>query len=67
VRSSSTRPCSSAHARYNGLDFRRGGSLEYARVPHSRLLLSLVHGMGHRRERFGNPNFCGDGVLSNRT
>ena len=29
--------------------------------------LSLAHGFGHRIPRFGNPNFCGDGVLSNLT
>jgi hypothetical protein len=51
----------------NGLDFRMGRSLRYGRVPHNRLLLSLAHGMGHRMERFGNPNFCGDGVLPNLT
>jgi hypothetical protein len=51
----------------NGLDFRMGRSIEYKRVPHNRLLLSLAHGMGHRIERFGNPNFCGEGVLPNLT
>jgi hypothetical protein len=51
----------------NGLDFRMGRSLRYSRVPHNRLLLSLAHGMGHRIERFGNRNFCGDGVLRNLT
>jgi hypothetical protein len=51
----------------NGLDFRMGRSLKYKKVPHNRLLMSLAHGMGHRIERFGNPNFCGDGVLSNLT
>ncbi len=50
-----------------GLDFRMGRSLRYNRVPHNRLLLSLAHGMGHRIPRFGNPNFCGDGVLANLT
>ncbi len=50
-----------------GLDFRMGRSLRYNRVPHNRLLLSLAHGMGHRIARFGNPNFCGDGVLRNLT
>ena len=50
-----------------GLDFRMGRSLRYNRVPHNRLLLSLAHGMGHRIQRFGNPNFCGDGVLRNLT
>jgi len=51
----------------NGLDFRMGRSLRYNRVAHNRLLLSLAHGMGHRIGRFGNPNFCGDGVLQNLT
>ncbi len=51
----------------NGLDFRMGRSLRFRRVPHNRLLLSLAHGMGHRIDRFGNPNFCGDGALSNLT
>ena len=51
----------------NGLDFRMGRSLRYNRVPHNRLLLSLAHGMGHRIQRFGNPNFCGDGPLPNLT
>jgi hypothetical protein len=51
----------------NGLDFRMGRSLRYDRVPHNRLLLALAHGMGHRLPRFGNPDFCGDGVLGNLT
>jgi hypothetical protein len=51
----------------NGLDFRMGRSIKYPRVPHNRLLLSLAHGMGHRIERFGNPNFCGEGVLPKLT
>ncbi len=50
-----------------GLDFRLGRSLRFNRVPHNRLLLSLAHGFGHRIARFGNPNFCGDGPLSNLT
>jgi hypothetical protein len=50
-----------------GLDFRMGRSLRYRRVPHNRLLLALAHGFGHRIERFGNPNFCGDGVLHDLT
>jgi hypothetical protein len=48
----------------NGLNFRMGRSLKFRNVPHNRLLLSLAHGMGHRIERFGNPNFCGDGPLA---
>ncbi len=51
----------------NGLDFRMGRSIKYPKLPHNRLLLSLAHGMGHRMERFGNPDFCGDGVLPDLT
>jgi hypothetical protein len=51
----------------NGLGFRMGRSLKYPRLPHNRLLLALAHGMGHRLERFGNPNFCGEGPLPNLT
>lgn len=50
-----------------GLGFKMGRSLKYQRVPHNRLLLSLSHGFGHRISRFGNPDFCGEGVLSNLT
>ena len=51
----------------NGLDFRMGRALKYPKLPHNRLLLSLAHGMGHRLEKFGNPNFCGQGPLPNLT
>lgn len=51
----------------NGLDFQMGRSLKFPKVPHNRLLLSLAHGMGHRIERFGNPDFCGDGPLTSLT
>jgi Protein of unknown function (DUF1552) len=51
----------------NGLDFRMGRSVKFPKVPHNRLLLSLAHGMGHRIKSFGNPNFCGDGALTNLT
>ncbi len=51
----------------NGLDFHMGRALKYVKVPHNRLLLSLAHGMGHRIDKFGNPNFCGQGPLSNLT
>ncbi len=51
----------------NGLDFRMGRSLKFPKVAHNRLLLSLAYGMGHRIERIGNPDFCGDGPLSQLT
>ncbi len=51
----------------NGLDFRMGRSLKFPKLPHNRLLLSLAHGFDHRIDRFGNPEYCGDGVLPNLT
>ncbi len=51
----------------NGLDFKMGRSLKYQRQPHNRLLLALAHGMGHRIDKFGNPNFCGQGPLPDLT
>jgi Protein of unknown function (DUF1552) len=51
----------------NGLDFKMGRSLKYKKLPHNRLLMAMAHGMGHRIERFGNPDFCGGGILPNLT
>ena len=51
----------------NGLDFKMGRSLKYNRQPHNRLLLSLAHGFGHRLDKFGKPEFCGDGPLNGLT
>jgi hypothetical protein len=48
-----------------GLGFKMGRSLKYDRVPHNRLLLSLANGFGHDIKKFGNPDFCGAGPLSN--
>jgi hypothetical protein len=51
----------------NGLDFKMGRSLKFAKTPHNRLLLSFAHAFGHRIETFGNPAFCGQGPLSQLT
>ena len=51
----------------NGLDFRMGRSIQYPKLPHNRLLLSLAHGMGHPIKTFGNPKYCGDGPLPKLT
>ena len=48
----------------NGLDFKMGRALKYQKVPHNRLLIALAQGMGHQIDRFGNPDFCGDGPLT---
>lgn len=47
-----------------GLDFHMGRSLKYRKAPHNRLLLALAGGFGHHLERFGNPDYCGDGPLT---
>jgi hypothetical protein len=48
----------------NGLDFKMGRSVKFPRVPHNRLLMSMAHSFGHRIDKFGNPNFCGQGPLN---
>jgi len=50
-----------------GLDFRMGRAIAYKNVPHNRLLLSVAAAMGHPMQSFGNPNFCGAGVLADLT
>ena len=50
-----------------GWGLQMGRSLRYDKVPHNRLLLSLAHGAGHRLDKFGNPDLCGDGPLPNLT
>jgi len=50
-----------------GLDFKMGRALKLPDLPHNRLLLSLAHGFGHRIKKFGNPDYCGDGVLPSLT
>ncbi|MFM8282807.1 MAG: DUF1552 domain-containing protein [Planctomycetaceae bacterium] len=50
------------------LGFATGRALEFDAVPHNRLLLALAHAFGHTAlERFGNPDFCGDGPLGGLT
>ena len=50
-----------------GLGWEMGRSLKLKNVPHNRLHMSIAHAMGHHIDHFGNPNFCGDGVLSELT
>ncbi len=47
-----------------GLGFKMGRSLQYKKVHHNQLWLSLAHGFGHEISEFGDPNFCGDGPLT---
>lgn len=51
----------------NGLGFKMGRSMKFPKVAHNRLLMAFAHGMGHHIERFGNPDYCRDGVLTGLT
>jgi hypothetical protein len=47
-----------------GLNFKMGQAIDFGKVPHNRLLMSFCEAMGHPVDRFGNPDFCGDGSLT---
>ena len=51
----------------NGLDFKMGRAVKHKRLAHNRLLMGLAHGFGHRLDKFGNPDYCKDGVLPGLT
>lgn len=48
-----------------GCGFAMGRAVDYKGVPHNRLLMSFSEAMGSTVKSFGNPNYCGDGVLPN--
>jgi hypothetical protein len=50
-----------------GLGYKMGQALDFGKVPHNRLLLSICEAMGHPEQTFGNPDFCGDGALTGLT
>ncbi len=47
-----------------GLRFKMGRAMDFGRVPHNRLLMTLVEAMGHPVDSFGNPDFCKAGSLT---
>ncbi|MEP3479979.1 MAG: DUF1552 domain-containing protein [Fuerstiella sp.] len=47
-----------------GLGWNSGHALDFGKVPHNRLLMSVCEAMGHPVESFGNPDFCKDGTLT---
>jgi len=47
-----------------GLGYKMGRAMKFENVPHNRLLMSICEAMGHSQQSFGNPNFCGEGVLT---
>ena len=47
-----------------GLGWKTGVAHEFDSVPHNRLLMTIAASMGHEVNDFGNPDFCGDGILT---
>ncbi|MFG0287967.1 MAG: DUF1552 domain-containing protein [Rhodopirellula sp. JB044] len=47
-----------------GLGIRGNRALDFKRTPHNRFLMTVAERMGFPQESFGNPDFCGDGVLT---
>ena len=47
-----------------GLGFDTGRAMKFDKVPHNRLLLSILEAMGFPEKTFGNADFCGDGPLT---
>ncbi|MGB7347110.1 MAG: DUF1552 domain-containing protein [Pirellulaceae bacterium] len=47
-----------------GLGFDSGRAMKFNSVPHNRLLMTIAQAMGHETKSFGNPDFCGDGILT---
>ncbi len=50
-----------------GLGFKTGQAIDFKKTNHNRLLMTLCAAMGHSVDSFGNPDFCGDGVLTGLT
>jgi len=47
-----------------GLGFDTGRAMKFDSVPHNRLLMTIAQAMGQETKSFGNPDFCGDGILT---
>lgn len=47
-----------------GLGWKTGQAIDFGKANHNRLLMSFCESMGHPVESYGNPDFCGDGVLT---
>ena len=48
----------------DGLGMKAGEAFQFDSVPHNRLLMTFLQAMDCPQDSFGNPDFCGDGVLS---
>ncbi|HRF01385.1 MAG TPA: DUF1552 domain-containing protein [Pirellulaceae bacterium] len=47
-----------------GLGWKTGVAHRFGGTPHNRLLMTLCAAMGHPVDSFGNPDYCGDGILT---
>jgi hypothetical protein len=47
-----------------GLGFKTGRAIDFKGTPHNRFLMTVAAAMGFEVPSFGNPDFCGDGVLT---
>lgn len=47
-----------------GLGIRGNRAIDFKQTSHNRLLMTLAERMGFPQQSFGNPDFCGDGVLT---
>ena len=50
-----------------GLGFKMGQSVRLRKTNHNRFLMTIAAAMGHPVESFGNPDYCGDGILTGLT
>jgi hypothetical protein len=50
-----------------GLGFKMGQSIRLSKTNHNRFLMTIAAGMGYPVDSFGNPDFCGDGLLTGLT
>jgi Protein of unknown function (DUF1552) len=47
-----------------GLGLKTGVAHDFGKTSHNRLLMTICEAMGYPVNSFGNPDFCGDGVLT---
>ncbi|SMP56818.1 Protein of unknown function [Neorhodopirellula lusitana] len=47
-----------------GLGIPGDQALDFGRISHNRFLMTIAERMGYPQKSFGNPDFCGDGVLT---
>ncbi|MDZ4821035.1 MAG: DUF1552 domain-containing protein [Planctomycetota bacterium] len=50
-----------------GMGYKTGQYLNLPKVPHNRMLMTLGQSFGLELKKFGNPDYCGDGILTQLT